>query len=56
MSSKKYAKTKDKKPAAVQDSRADYNGRSKTFVWFVRVIIVLLCIAVAVTLIPSVFF
>lgn len=56
MSSKKFAKNNQKKPAPVENSRASYNGRSPAFVWFVRIIIVLLCIAVAVTLIPSVFF
>ena len=47
MSSKKFNKSNQKKPVEVQDSRASYNG---------RIVIVLLCVAVAVTLIPSVFF
>ena len=51
MSSKKYAKN---------------NGKNKDFeftsyyspakVWFVRIIVILLCITVSITLIPSVFF
>ncbi len=51
MSSKKYSKN---------------NGKNKDFeftsyysptkVWFVRIIVILLCITVAITLIPSVFF
>lgn len=56
MSSKKYAKTNQKKPAPVENSRASHNGRSPAFVWGVRIVIVLLCVAVAVTLIPSAFF
>ena len=56
MSSKKFNKTNQKKQAPVENSRASYNGRSPAFVWFVRIVIVLLCIAVAVTLIPSIFF
>lgn len=56
MSSKKFNKTNQKKPVEVKDSRASYNGRSPAFVWGVRIVIVLLCVAVAVTLIPSVFF
>ena len=56
MSSKKFNKSNQQKPAEVKDSRASYNGRSPAFVWGVRVVIILLCVAVAVTLIPSVFF
>ena len=57
MSSKKFNKSNQKKPAPVENSRAtSYGGRSPAFVWFVRIIVVLLCVAVAVTLIPSVFF
>lgn len=49
MSSKKYAKSN--KPQ--QEFRSYY---SPVKVWAVRVVVVLLCIAVAITLIPSVFF
>lgn len=56
MSSKKFAKTNQTKPAPVENSRASGSGRSPAFVWFVRIVIILLCVAVAVTLIPSVFF
>ena len=56
MSSKKFSKSNQKKPVEVENSRASYNGRSPMFVWGVRIIVVLLCIAVAVTLIPSIFF
>lgn len=50
MSSKKYKKgSKDK-----EFEFTSYYSPAK--VWFVRIIVALLCITVAITLIPSVFF
>ena len=51
MSSKKYAK--NSKP---QQKREYHSMYSPVKVWAVRIVVVLLCIAVAITLIPSVFF
>ena len=51
MSSKKYAKSNDKNKDFEFTS---YYSPAK--VWFVRIIVILLCITVAITLIPSVFF
>ena len=51
MSSKKYAKNNDKNKGFEFTS---YYSPAK--VWFVRIIVILLCITVAITLIPSVFF
>lgn len=50
MSSKKYAKNSKNKEFEFT------SYYSSTKVWFVRIIVALLCITVAVTLIPSVFF
>lgn len=52
MSSKKYNKGNKRKPEE-QEFKSHY---SPVKVWAVRVVVILLCIAVAVTLIPSVFF
>ena len=52
MSSKKYRKSNPKKE---QEGTA-VSQHSPLKVWAVRIVVVLLCIAVAVTLIPSVFF
>ena len=51
MSSKKYAKNNDKNK---DFGFTSYYPPAK--VWFVRIIVILLCITVAITLIPSVFF
>lgn len=52
MSSKKYKKTNQSKPV-----EKEFQSHHSPFkVWAVRIVVVLLCIAVAVTLIPSVFF
>ena len=53
MSSKKYNKGNSKKKPEEETYRSHH---SPFKVWLVRIVIVLLCIAVAVTLIPSVFF
>ena len=50
MSSKKYAKNNR------QENREFKSMHSPIKVWAVRIVVVLLCIAVAITLIPSVFF
>ncbi|MCR5034628.1 MAG: hypothetical protein K6B42_04310 [Clostridia bacterium] len=50
MSSKKYAKNNAKQQKEFKSMH------SPVKVWAVRVVVVLLCIAVAITLIPSVFF
>lgn len=52
MSSKKYKKTENK----VTQTNDFKSHHSPVKVWAVRVVVVLLCVAVAVTLIPSVFF
>jgi|GEM_PF-5131426 len=52
MSSKKYNKGTGRKPEQ-QEFKSQH---SPVKVWAVRIVVVLLCIAVAVTLIPSVFF
>ena len=52
MSSKKYRKTYGKK----EEETTYTSHHSPVKVWVVRIVVVLLCIAVAVTLIPSVFF
>ena len=50
MSSKKYAK-------ANKPQQKEFVSMHSGFkVWAVRIVVVLLCIAVAITLIPSVFF
>ena len=50
MSSKKYAKNN-------KQQKKEYQSMySPVKVWAVRIVVVLLCIAVAITLIPSVFF
>lgn len=54
MSSKKYNKGNNNKKR--QDEQEFKSHHSPLKVWLVRIVIVLLCIAVAVTLIPSVFF
>ncbi len=52
MSSKKYKKSNQSKPV-----EKEYKStHSPAKVWLVRIVVVLLCVAVAVTLIPSVFF
>ena len=51
MSSKKYAKNNGKNKDFEFTS---YYSQAK--VWFVRIIVILLCITVAITLIPSVVF
>ncbi len=52
MSSKKY-----KKGNAPSNSDHEFKSQHSPFkVWAVRIVVVLLCVAVAVTLIPSVFF
>jgi hypothetical protein len=52
MSSKKFKKTRETQP------QPEVKARSKTpaKVWIARGLIIVLCIAVVVTLIPSVFF
>ena len=50
MSSKKYAKNNKSQQSEFKSMH------SPVKVWAVRVVVVLLCIAVAITLIPSVFF
>ena len=50
MSSKKYAKNSNTQKKEFQSMHSPIK------VWAVRVVVVLLCIAVAITLIPSVFF
>ena len=50
MSSKKYAKSNK------NETREYKSMYSPIKVWAVRIVVVLLCIAVAITLIPSVFF
>ena len=50
MSSKKYAKNNAKQQKEFKSMH------SPVKVWAVRVVVVQLCIAVAITLIPSVFF
>ena len=50
MSSKKYAKN------SKSQQKEFRSVHSPVKVWVVRVVVVLLCIAVAITLIPSVFF
>ena len=52
MSSKKYNKGNNKN----HEEHAYRSYHSPVKVWAVRIVVVLLCIAVAVTLIPSVFF
>ena len=52
MSSKKYNKGNSKK----HEEHEYRSYHSPVKVWAVRIVVVLLCIAVAVTLIPSVFF
>lgn len=52
MSSKKYNKGNTKK----KEEPEFKSHHSPIKVWAVRIVVVLLCIAVAVTLIPSVFF
>ena len=53
MSSKKYNKGNNKS----KNSESTYQSQhSPAKVWMVRIVVVLLCVAVAVTLIPSVFF
>lgn len=52
MSSKKSNKSSNRRPEG--ETYRSYNSPAK--VWLVRIVVVLLCIAVAVTLIPSVFF
>ncbi len=55
MSSKKF--TKSKQASVQQEERHRYKSvNSPGKVWAVRIVVILLCIAVAVTLIPSVFF
>lgn len=56
MSSKKFSKTnKSNQPAPEQPHRyKSVNSPAK--VWMVRIVVIALCVAVAVTLIPSVFF
>lgn len=56
MSSKKFNKgNKPNQPAQPEPQRyKSINSPAK--VWMVRIVVVLLCVAVAVTLIPSVFF
>lgn len=54
MSSKKTKKTNQKKQQPVENSYQSMHSPMK--VWAVRIVVVLLCVAVAVTLIPSVFF
>ena len=52
MSSKKYNKGNNRK----KEDAEFKSQHSPIKVWAVRVVVILLCIAVAVTLIPSVFF
>ncbi len=52
MSSKRYKKTENKN---TQENNFK-SHHSPVKVWAVRIVVILLCIAVAVTLIPSVFF
>ena len=57
MSSKKYANKNNSgsnKNSSKDTEFTSYYSRKK--VWFVRIIVILLCITVAITLIPSVFF
>ena len=56
MSSKKFSKN-NSKPQPVQEQQHRYKSvNSPAKVWMVRIVIIALCVAVAVTLIPSVFF
>lgn len=56
MSSKKFSKG-NKSAQPVQETPTRYKSiNSPAKVWMVRIVIILLCVAVAVTLIPSVFF
>ena len=55
MSSKKFSKN-NSKPQPVQEQHRYKSVNSPAKVWMVRIVIIALCVAVAVTLIPSVFF
>ena len=52
MSSKKFSKKNYKE----REEHHATSSHSPVKVWVVRVVVILLCIAVAITLIPSVFF
>lgn len=58
MSSKKFSKgTKPgQQSQAPQEPQRYKSINTPTKVWMVRIVVILLCVAVAVTLIPSVFF
>ncbi len=57
MSSKKFNKGGKPTQQPVNTEPKRYKSiNSPTKVWLVRIVVILLCIAVAVTLIPSVFF
>ena len=53
MSSKKYKKSAKSSPQTTQQHASQHSPGK---VWLVRIVVILLCVAVAITLIPSVFF
>lgn len=56
MSSKKFSKSNKSNAPAQEEPRRYKSINSPAKVWAVRIVVILLCVAVAVTLIPSIFF